>query len=39
VAAVPVQTSLSEASRRALLWDNALRCYRRHAGRVAATAA
>jgi predicted TIM-barrel fold metal-dependent hydrolase len=32
-------TSLSEASRRALLWDNALRCYRRHAGRVAATAA
>jgi predicted TIM-barrel fold metal-dependent hydrolase len=29
-------TSLSEASRRALLWDNALRCYRRHAARVGA---
>ena len=30
--------SLAEASRRKLLWDNALRCYRRYASRAAVTA-
>jgi uncharacterized protein len=32
-------TSLAERARRALLWDNAVRCYRRFAGRVPAAAA
>jgi predicted TIM-barrel fold metal-dependent hydrolase len=36
VDAVLAWTSIPERSRRKLLWDNALRCYRRQASRVPA---
>ena len=39
VEAVLGWTSISETARRKLLWDNAVRCYRRYASRAVAPAA